>query len=205
MKKQITDKLAGGKDYFDKIYGLKNDFLREKSINENKSKYKCLILAFGFLMILNLMSVIAAGDGNLIKKDGYVEAISRPDKGIYNVNLIAEIEGKNFSFKQEIPIKISAAGERQASGKQEENPVDQESAGRAQLNKLANSISQIDNSNTGTLILPQELEDGSNLKWCVKNNSNFVYLSLLFIFSISAIYIGRFNNCLLYTSDAADE
>ncbi|HZK88433.1 MAG TPA: hypothetical protein VFC27_04685 [Anaerovoracaceae bacterium] len=197
MKKQITDKLTGEKDYFDKIYykiyGLNNGFFREKSINENKSKYKYLILTFGFLLLLNLISAISAGDGNLIKRDGYVEAISRPDKGIYNVNLIAEIDGKNFSFKQEIPIKISAASESQVVEKQAENPVDQESAGRAQLNKLVNSISQIDHSNIDTLILPKELEDGSNLKWYVKNNSNFVYLSLLFIFSISAIYIGRFN------------
>src|SRR5665648_175178 len=80
MKKQITDKLTGEKDYFDKIYykiyGLNNGFLREKSINENKSKYKYLILTFGFLLLLNLISAISAGDGNLIKRDGYVEAIS---------------------------------------------------------------------------------------------------------------------------------
>ncbi|MBK5245800.1 MAG: hypothetical protein JJE49_00850 [Peptostreptococcaceae bacterium] len=198
MKKKITDKLTGEKVYFDKvyyrIYGLNNDSLREKSINENKNKYKYLILIFGLLLILNLISVISAGDGNLIKIDGYVKAISRPDKGIYNVNLIAEIDGKNFSFKQEIPIKISAAGKRQVPGKLDENPVDQESAIRVQLNKLLNSISQIDNSNAGTIMLPQEMEDGSNLKWHVKNNSNFVYLSIFFILSISVIYFGRYSN-----------
>jgi len=206
MKKQITDKLAGEKDYFDKIYykiyGLNNDLLGEKSISENKGKYKYLFLIFGFLLLLNFVNVMVAQDGNLIKKDGYVEAINRPDSGIYNVNLIAEIEGNNFSFKQEIPIKISAVGERQVSEKQEEKSVNQESAGRVQLNKLLNSISQIDNSNAGTIILPQELEDGSNLKWYSQNNNNFVYLSLLFVLSVSIIYIGRFSKVKKLESEA---
>jgi len=206
MKKQITDKLTGEKDYFNKIYykiyGVNNDFLGEKSISENKGKYKHLLLIFGFLLLLNLVNAMVAQDGNLIKKDGYVEAISRPASGIYNVNLIAEIKGNNFSFKQEIPIKISAAGEKQVSEKREENSIDQESAGRAQLNKFLNSISQIDNSNAGTIILPQELEDGSNLKWYIKNNNNFVYLSILFVLSVSTIYIGRFNKAKKLESEA---
>ena len=197
MKKQITDKLIGEKDYFDKvyykIYGQNNDSLREKSINENRSKYRYLMVIFGLLLILNLINVIFTEDGNLIKKDGYIEAIIRPDNGNYNVNLIAEIEGNNFSIKHEIPIKISAANERQVAEKKGEDFVDQEAAGRVQLNKLLNSISQIDNNNSGTLILPKKLEDGSNLKWQIKKTNNFVYLFLLFALSISIIYISRFS------------
>jgi len=197
MKIKFADKLAGERDSFDKvffkIYGLDNDFLSEKTILENKRKYKYLMIIFGSLLLLNLINAMAAGDGNLIKKDGYIDAVVRPDQGTYNLNLIAEIEGSNFSGEQEIPIEIIASQDTQVVKNKGEVVTDPEADIRVQLNKLQNSISQINESNTGTLVLPKKLEDGSKLKWHTKNNNNFAYLILLFILSTGTIYIGRFN------------
>lgn len=197
MKKQMADKLAGEKKHFDKviykIYGLDNDSLREKIINENKNKYKYLMIVFGLLLLMNLMNGLVIGDGNLIKKDGYIEAIIRPDKGTYNVNLIAEIEGNNFSSKQEIPMKISAVSEKEVEDQKENDLIDLETMRRAQLNKLENSIRQIDYSNGERVLLPKKLEDGSSLKWYSKSTNYFVYWLLLFLISAGTIYMGRFH------------
>ncbi len=197
MKKQFADKLAGEKEYFDqvtyKIYGLNNDCLRVKIVKENKNKYKHLMIVFGMLLILNLISVMVGGDGNLIKKDGNIEAIIRPDNGIYKVNLIAEIEGKNSSSKQEIPIKISSAKEMTVATNKEKVITDQELVRRAQLNKLQNDIIQMNSSDVKTVHLPQKLEDGSNLNWHVKDTNYFLYWLILFFISIGTIYMGRFN------------
>ena len=197
MIKKIINQFIGEKVFFDKIYykiyGLNNEFLREKSINENKRKYKFVILLFGVLLILNLIKIMVVEDVNLIKKDGYIEAIIRPVSGIYNVNLIAEINGKDFSSKQEIPLKISPVKEKEVAKTNLGEPIDEEAVKRAELNQFVSNINQIENSNSGTIILPDKLEDGSNLKWYTKTNNTFLYLFLLFFIGIGFLYIGRFS------------
>lgn len=206
MKKRFNDKLTGEKDYFDKvfnkIYGLNHDALREKTIKENKNKYKYLLIIFGFLLTLNVINIMVAGEGNLIKKDGYIEAISRPDNGIYKVNLIAEIEGDNFTSKEEIPIKITAIKERLVGASKGSDFINQDSTRRAQLNKLQNRISQIDNGDGEKIILPQNLEDGSSVKWHIKNTNYFMYWFFLFILSVGTIYVGRYNKVKKLERDA---
>jgi hypothetical protein len=195
MINKIIDIMAGEKEHFDKIYnkiyGRNKTFESEKNVKENIRKYQFLVLIFGLILIMDVINEIKISDSNIIENNGYIKEISRPESGTYNINLIAEIKGTNRSFVEEIPINISALIKNNSEAK--EKSENQKEIDQRILYELLGSIRQIEASNMGNVILPKELEDGSSIKWMIKNNNNIIYLILLFILSVCSIYYFRFS------------
>lgn len=208
MREKITDKLSGESVYLEKlyagIYGGDNKIISKENKRENIKKYKRLTLIFGVILLANLLNASVLPDDNLVLKDGYVVSINRPDQGTYGVNLMVEIKDDNNKATQNVALKIISSKEKQEKENQNSKDAISENILKNRDNQLLREIRQINNSEAALIKLPNQLEEGSELTWRVKNNNNYMYIILLFIFCMATVYLGRFSRAKKIQSGARE-
>jgi len=195
MKGKIRESLFGETGYIEsiclKLYGLKDHGKVSDIQLENGKRYRSVLVAFVILLLLKMLALGFVADDKLIMNGKFVQGISRPEKGVFGVTLVANMEEGENSFEKEIPFSIPSLGFQEETMKTDQN-INQENFQQIQERKLLELTSHMDKSGKMVIPLPSETEEGIQIKWTEKTNKDWIYLLILFLFSFSMVYLARY-------------
>lgn len=171
-------------------YGGEVSALREKILK----RYVLIVV----LIILTLIYSATAGNQSAAKvkvRDGQLISVERPKKGEAPVRLDAKVWASSEDVQVGAEKRILIAP--QNAVKAEEGMLKEEPES-VRLERKISTVTRSLNQDTtsGSIVLPTQLEDGTKLRWQQINRSSSPILIFVFLFTGFLVYKSRYDSVL---------
>ncbi|MEF9921665.1 MAG: hypothetical protein RR769_02025 [Anaerovoracaceae bacterium] len=158
---------------------MKFDFFRE-------NKKNIITLAVGLLMVLVLQIVSGYGDSNDFVKNrkGEIVGIVWDQSGkTASHQLVVSAEKGKLKIKKDVIISFDDSDKQKA-----DLSLNQETEEQKVNREINNVIDGIEETQSGRAMLPSTVGDGVKLRWSTSKNYDFLYIMLIFLLVILAMY-----------------